>query len=499
MLKPKGPHVKKPKKFDYNLIVIGAGSAGLVSSYIASTLKAKVALIEKHKMGGDCLNTGCVPSKALIRSAKVYHYMNRARQFGFQSGEIKFEFSEVMDRIRRVIKKVEPHDSVDRYTKLGVDCIHGNAVIKSPYTVEINGTTLTTRAIIIATGAKPFVPPLPGLNQIHYLTSDNLWDLQTQPKKLVVLGGGPIGIELAQSFARLGSEVTIVEMAPRILIREDDDVADLVVQKLKKDGLHLRTSHRAESVVVEDGKKILLASHKDQIVKLEFDEILVAIGRKANISGFGLEELGVSLNQRGTIDHNDFLQTNFENIFVCGDVAGPYQFTHTAAHQAYYACVNALLHPFTKWIPSPFNKSLKVDYSVIPWATYCDPEIATVGLTEKAAKQKNLAYEITTYSIDDLDRAIADEEDYGLVKVLTQPGSDRILGATIVAHNASDLIVEFIAAMKHGFGLGDILSTIHIYPTMAEANKYLAGNWKKARVPEKLLIWTEKFFSWLRG
>ena len=493
----KVPRVR-PKKFDYNLLVIGAGSGGLVSSYIAATLKARVGLIERHKMGGDCLNTGCVPSKALIRSAKMMAYAKRAKDFGFKSATIEYDFADVMMRVQSVVKKVEPHDSVERYTKLGVDCIQGDANIISPYEVQVNGKVLTTRAIIVATGASPFVPPIPGLDQIKYLTSDNVWELRHRPQRLLVLGGGPIGAELAQSFQRLGSQVTLIDRAPRIMAREDYDVSDLVMKKFQSEGMKVLVNHSAKSFSSVGGVKTLIADCNQVERKIAFNEVIVALGRQANVKGFGLEKLGVEITESGTIKANAFLATNYKNIFVCGDVAGPYQFTHTAAHQAYYASINALFTPFTRFIPSPFNKSLKVDYSVIPWATYTDPEVATVGLTERVAMEKGVKFEVTRYGIDDLDRAIADSEDSGFVKVLTKPGTDQILGATIVGYHASDLIGEFIAAMKNGFGLNSILGTIHIYPTMAEANKYLAGEWKKARKPERVLQMLEKFFSWRR-
>ncbi len=490
---------KKPSQFDYNLLVIGAGSGGLVSSYIAATLKARVGLIERHKMGGDCLNTGCVPSKALIRSAKMMAYAKRAKDFGFKSAKIDYDFAEVMERVQNVVKKVEPHDSIERYSSLGVECITGDAKILSPYEIEVNGKVLTTRAIIVATGAGPFVPPIPGLDKIKYLTSDNIWEIRKQPPRFLVLGGGPIGSELAQSFQRLGSQVLLVERSPRIMAREDKEVSTLVMKKFESEGMQIYTNHTAKSFKVDGMQKILVAEHDKQEKEIEFDEVLIALGRRANVKGFGLEDLGVELTDRGTVKANDFLATNYNNIFVCGDVAGPYQFTHTAAHQAYYACVNALFKPFTNIIPAPFNKSFKVDYSVIPWATYTDPEVATVGLTETTATEQGVDYEVSTYGLDDLDRAIADSEDHGFVKVLTKPGTDQVIGATIAGYHASDLIGEFIAAMKNGFGLNSILGTIHIYPTMAEANKYLAGEWKKARKPEEALKFLEKFFNWRRG
>lgn len=479
----------RPKKFDYNLVVIGAGAAGLVTSYIAATVRAKVALIEKHKMGGDCLNTGCVPSKALIRSAKILSYVKRSADFGFNKGNIEFDFAQVMERVQKVIEKIEPHDSIERYTQLGVECIQGEAKITSPFTVEVNGRTMTTKNIVVATGARPFVPPIPGLDKINYLTSDNVWELRKLPNRLTVLGGGPIGCELTQTFARLGAQVTQVEMLPHLMGREDADVADLILEKLESEGVQVLTGHRAREVKVEEGKKILVCDHDGKDVFVEFDEILVAVGRAANTSGFGLEELGVVLTSRKTIQVNEYLQTNFPNIFCAGDVAGPYQFTHVAGHQAWFASVNALFGGF---------KSFKTDYRVIPWATYTDPEVARVGLNESDAREQNIAYELTRYGINDLDRAIADSEDHGYVKVLTRPGTDKILGVTIVGNHAGDIITEYVFAMKHGLGLNKILSTIHIYPTMAEANKYAAGEWKKARKPEKILAWLNKFHAWMR-
>ena len=484
----------KPTAFDYNLVVIGAGSAGLVASYIAAAVKAKVALVERHKMGGDCLNTGCVPSKALLRSAKFLAQAKRSQSLGLRSVNVDFQFSDVMARVKRVIETVEPHDSVERYTSLGVDCIQGTAKITSPWTVEVSTEqgkqTLSTRAIVIGTGARPFVPPIPGLDQIDYLTSDNLWDLQTLPERLVVLGGGPIGCELTQAFARLGSQVTQVEMLPRIMGREDPEVADMVLQRFRDEGIDVRVGTKAKQFLIENGEKILIAEHRGEDQRIPFDEVLVAVGRAPNTRGFGLEELGIPVGERGTIEINPYLQTRYPNIYACGDVAGPYQFTHTAAHTAWYAAINALFGRFRRF---------RADFSVIPWATFTEPEVARVGLNETDAKAQGIAYELTTYGIDDLDRAIADEEAHGLVKVLTVPGKDRILGATIVGDHAGDLIIEFITAMKHGIGLNKILGTIHIYPTLAEANKFAAGNWKRAHAPARVLEWAAKYHAWQRG
>jgi len=477
----------KPKRFDRNLVVIGAGSAGLVTAYIAAAVKAKVTLIEKHKMGGDCLNTGCVPSKALLRSAKLLHDARRAPALGFQSVAVEFDFGDVMERVQRVIKTVEPHDSAERYTDLGVECLQGEAKITSPYSVQVNGQTLTTRNIVLATGARPFVPPIPGLAEAGYLTSDTLWELRELPQRLVVLGGGPIGCELSQAFARFGSQVTQVEMLPRLLIREDPDIAERIARRFQAEGIDVRLEHKASAVQIENGQKVLLCEHNGAETRIEFDQILVAVGRIANTQGFGLEELGIPVNR--TVEVNPYLQTLYPNIYAVGDAAGPFQFTHTAAHQAWYAAVNALFGGFKKF---------KADYSVVPWATFTDPEVARVGLNEQDAQDQGIDYEVATFDIAELDRAIADETAQGVVKVLTVPGKDKILGATIVGEHASDIIAEYVAAMRHGFGLNKILSTIHIYPTFAEANKYAAGAWKRAHAPEKLLGWLERLHRWRR-
>ncbi|MEM7179922.1 MAG: dihydrolipoyl dehydrogenase [Spirochaetota bacterium] len=481
---------KKPKSFDYNVISIGAGSAGLVTSYIAAAVKSKVALIEKHKMGGDCLNTGCVPSKALIAASKKVHLAKKAQDFGLDSVDVKFQFSNIMKRTAGVIKKIEPHDSVERYSGLGVECISGDAVIKSPYEVEVNGKVLTTKSIVIATGAEPLVFPIPGLDKIKYLTSDNVWGLQELPKRLVVLGGGPIGCELAQCFSRLGSDVTIVEMAPSILIREDKVVAETITESFQKEGLTLLTGHKATSFKVEGNKKILTCESAEGTKEVEFDEVLLALGRKARTKGFGLEELDVKLNKNGTVQVDEYLRTNYPNIYACGDVAGPYQFTHTAAHQAWYASVNALFSPFKKF---------KVDYRVIPWTTFTDPEVARVGLSETDAKEKGIEYEVSTFEMDELDRAIADGETKGFIRVITPKGKDKILGVTIVGSHAGDILAEYVLAMKYNLGLNKILGTIHTYPTLAEANKYVAGVWKKANAPVKLLEYVRKFHNWRRS
>jgi pyruvate/2-oxoglutarate dehydrogenase complex dihydrolipoamide dehydrogenase (E3) component len=442
-------------------------------------------------MGGDCLNTGCVPSKALIKSAKVFNYSKRAAEFGIENSTSKINFSKVMERVQSVIKKIEPHDSIERYSDLGVECISGAATIKSPFEVEVNGKILTTRNIVVATGASPLVPSIPGLSEVSYLTSDNIWSLRIMPQRLIVLGGGPIGCELAQSFARFGSQVSLVEMAPRIMIREDQDVSLHVAEKFKADGVSILTSHRALRIESYGETKILICEFQGKEVKIAFDQILIALGRKANIKGFGLENLNIEISARGTIVADEYLRTtNYPNIFVCGDVTGPYQFTHTASHQAWYVAVNALFSPF---------KSFKVDYRVIPWCTFTEPEVARVGLSEQEAQEKKIPFEITKYEINDLDRAIAESEDHGFVKILTVPKSDKILGVTIVGEHAGELITEYVTAMKFGLGLNKILSTIHIYPTFSEANKYAAGVWKKKNAPESILKLLSGFHKWRRS
>lgn len=480
----------KPRRCDYNLVVLGAGSAGLVTAYIAAAVKAKVALIEKDKMGGDCLNTGCVPSKALIHSARMLSYARRAQEFGFKKTEVEFDFAEVMERVQQVVRTVEPHDSVERYTGLGVEVIKGEAQVISPYSVKVDGRILTTRNIVIATGAHPFVPPIPGLDQIDYLTSDNLWQLRKLPKRLVVLGGGPIGSEMTQAFARLGSVVTQVEKGPRILNREDEEVSALLRRQFEEEGVRVLTGHAAKEIRVEGERKILRCECLGETVEIEFDAILVAVGRTANAKGFGLEELGVQLTARGTIDADPLLRTNIPSIYCAGDVTGPYQFTHSAAHQAWHAAVNALFAPF---------KTFKVDYRVIPWATFVDPEVARVGLNEQEARERGIPCDVTRYELAELDRALADGAAEGFIKVLTKPGSDKILGATVVGRNAGETIAEFVSAMKHGLGLNKILGTIHIYPTFAEGNKAVAGVWKRKHAPQRVLRWVERFHGWRRG
>ncbi len=487
----------RPSRFDRNLVVIGGGAGGLVSAYIAAAVKAKVTLVEAHRMGGDCLHSGCVPSKALIRSAKLAHQMRHASRFGLTDAQPGFSFRAVMQRVQDVIRAIEPHDSIERYTGLGVEVLQGHAKIVNPWTVEITlneggKQTLTTRAIVIAAGARPFLPPLPGLTEVDPVTSDTLWerfaDRDEVPRRLVVLGGGPIGCELAQAFARLGAQVTQVEMAPRLMLREDEEVSAFVLDALTADGVQVLTGHKALRCERDGDRKALVVERDGAELRIEFDELICAVGRVARLQGYGLEELGIPVER--TIQTNESLQTIYPNIYAAGDVAGPFQFTHTAAHQAWYAAVNALFGEL---------KSFKADYRVIPWATFVDPEVARVGLNEQEAREKGIAFEVTRYGIDDLDRAIADSEAHGFVKVLTVPGRDTILGVTIVGTHAAELLAEYVLAMKHGLGLNRILGTIHTYPTLSEANKYAAGEWKRAHAPQGLLRWVARYHAFRRG
>jgi pyruvate/2-oxoglutarate dehydrogenase complex dihydrolipoamide dehydrogenase (E3) component/uncharacterized membrane protein YdjX (TVP38/TMEM64 family) len=507
---------KKPRSFDRNLVVIGAGSAGLVTAYIAAAVKAKVTLIEKGAMGGDCLNTGCVPSKTLIRTARFMDDVRRHEALGVADASATVRWDQVMARVHRVVDTIAPHDSVERYRGLGVDVIQGEARITGPWSVEVNGQTLTTRNIVVATGARPFVPPIPGIDQVNPLTSDTLWELRTDPGRLLVLGGGPIGCELAQAFRRLGAPVTQLEMLPRLLQNEDAEVAELIEGQLRAEGVEVRTGWRAIRFEVEGGVKRVIAEPAgdrapgsdsdsgrgpagedlegvgpDGLLRIPFDTLLVAVGRKAHVEGFGLEEVGVQTTPDGQIETDAYLQTRVPTIFAAGDCVGPYQFTHAASHQAWYAAVNALFR-------NPV-KRFRVDYAHLPHATYTDPEVARVGKSEDEAREAGLDYEVTRYDLGGLDRALADESAQGFVKVLTVPGKDRILGATIVGPHAGELVAEFTLAMKHGLGLEKILGTIHTYPTLAEANKYVAGQWKRDHAPEGVLRWVARYHRWRRG
>ncbi len=476
---------RRPRRYERNLVVIGAGSAGLVSAYIAAAVRAKVTLIEGQRMGGDCLNTGCVPSKALIHAARLAAQARAGARVGIYTGDVRVDFRAVMERVQRAIAEVAPHDSVERYQALGVDVRRGRAIIKSPWLVEVDGVPITTRAIVIASGADPIIPDLPGLEGSDYLTSDTLWKLRDLPRRLVILGGGPIGCELAQAFARLGSQVVQIQRAPQLLAREDVEVAQFVRASLLADGVEIRTDCKALGVERGAGGQALVCESADGRVRLPFDQILVAIGRRPRTHGFGLEELGIPASP--IVETDRYLATLHPNVFACGDVAGPFQFTHMAAHQAWYAAVNALFGQIWRF---------PVDYSAVPAVTFVDPQVARVGLGEQDARRQGIPYEVTRFDLALLDRAIAEDQAHGFVKVLTVPGRDRILGATIVGSHAGELLAEFTLAMRHGLGLGKILATIHAYPTWAEANKYAAGAWKKAHAPQGVLRWLQRYHAW---
>jgi pyruvate/2-oxoglutarate dehydrogenase complex dihydrolipoamide dehydrogenase (E3) component/uncharacterized membrane protein YdjX (TVP38/TMEM64 family) len=488
---------RRPKAYDRNLIVIGAGAAGLVSTYIAATVRAKVTLVESGKMGGDCLNYGCVPSKALIRSAKLAQQMANAERYGLQATTATFSFRQVMARVHEVIAAIAPHDSVERYTALGAEVLQGYAKLVDPWTVEIalndGGTRrLTARSIVIAAGASPIVPPLPGIESSGYVTSDTLWEayarLDAAPRRLLVLGGGPIGCELAQAFARLGSQVTLVQGDTRLLPREDEEVSTFAQAALAADGVAVLTGCRAVRCGQSGDARWLVVEGAGGERRIDYDGLICALGRAARLTGYGLEELGIPVQR--TVATNEYLETLYPNIFAAGDVAGPYQFTHVAAHQAWYATVNALFGHLRRF---------KVDYSVIPWTTFIDPEVARVGLNEQEAREQGIACEVTRFELHELDRAIADSATKGFIKVLTVPGKDRILGVSFVGEHAGDLLAEYVLAMKQKIGLNRILGTIHTYPTLAEANKYVAGNWKRAHAPQRLLAWVGRYHAWRRG
>lgn len=475
----------RPSSYDANLIVIGAGSGGLVAAYIAAAVKAKVILIERDKMGGDCLNTGCVPSKALIRSAKAAAEVRKAADFGVQVGDPKVDFPRVMARVRGAIETIAPNDSVERYSQLGVVCRMGSARLVSPWEVEVNGERLSARSIVIATGARPHIPDIPGLDTCPFVTTDTLWQLEELPPRLLVLGGGPVGSEMAQAFQRLGSQVTLVQRRAQLLPSVDSDVAEALISKLKAEDVDLLLDAELDRIVGNVAEVKL----GETVVEVAFDLALLATGRQANTEGLGLKELGIAVAENGTLEVNKFLQTNFPNIYGCGDVCGPFQFTHASSHQAWHATVNSLFGRFKKF---------SVDYSLLPSVIYTDPEVASVGETEKSLQQKGVEHEVVRFPLSDLDRAVTDGTTEGLVKVITAKGKDRILGVAIVAPRAGEMLGEFIAAMKNKKGFNSILATIHAYPGYLEANKLAAGRWKKDHAPERLLGLVEKYHQWLR-
>ncbi len=478
----------RPREFEVNTVVIGAGSAGLVASLIIAGARARVALVEQHRMGGDCLHTGCVPSKSLIRSGRIKHLFDRAADYGLKNASAEVDFPAMMERIRKIIARIEPHDSPERFTSLGVECVSGKARIESPYLVRVGDREITTRSIILATGTRPLVPPIPGLDRIDYLTSDSIWNLEEMPQRLLVIGGGPTGCELSQAFGNLGARVTQMEMAPRILMREDPEISGLLTERFRNQGIKVLAGHKVVEFARDENGDYVEAEFEGKSARVYFDRVLLALGRKPNVEGFGLEELEVPLTAGGAVEVDQYLRTAYPNIYACGDVAGPYQFTHMASHQAWFAAMNALAGPFRR-----------VNYKAVPLATFTDPEIARVGLSEGEASDRGIDFEVTRYDLDLHDRALTDGENRGFVKVLTPPGKDRILGATIVGHHAAETIGEFTLAMTHGMGLGKIAAAPHIYPTMLEANKVAANAWRKKHMPEQVFPWLERYFRWQRG
>ena len=479
---------RKPKKFDVNAVVIGAGAAGLVSSIIFAGGRGKVVLIEQGKMGGDCLNTGCIPSKSLIRTSRLMFDISHASEFGIEVGDREVNFREVIERIKKVIKSIEPHDSIERLTSLGVECIGGSARIESPYLVSVNDKKISTRTIIIATGASPSIPNIDGLNSIDFLTSESVWNLKTLPKRLLIIGAGPIGCELAQAFCHLGTQVTQVDIQPRLLPKEDAEVSDLVSVQFQRDGVKVLTDYEPIKVIREADRNYLEACCKGQTVRIEYDELLIAAGRKPNVEDLGLENLGIELTSLGAVKVNSSMQTSVSNIFACGDVAGPYQYTHMASYQAFFSSINAMLSGLWK---------IRANYKAVPWATYIRPEVARVGLSETEARMQKISYDMTRYDLSNLDRARTEAETEGFIKILTVPGKDKILGVTIVGFQASELIGEFVFAMTHNMGLRKIIDAIHIYPTMFEANKLAANEWRKNNLPKKYIALGKRFLAWL--
>lgn len=480
----------RPRHFDFNLVVIGAGTAGLIGALVAVKAGAKVMLVEARQMGGDCLNTGCVPSKALIHAARLVSQARSAERMGLLGPTGPADAEAALRYVRASIAAVAPHDSAERYKGFGIDVRHGHARIASPWTVEVDGTVVSTRAIILATGAEPAVPPIPGLADTGFLTSETLWNLERIPRRLLILGGGPIGCELSQAFARLGSTVTILQQGEHLLEREDDDVAALVQQRLTEDGVTVLTGTKAIAADCHDGKRKMLAERAGKQLHLEFDTLLIAVGRKPRTQGFGLEELGIRLGARGTVETDAYLQTLHPSIYACGDVAGPWQFTHAASHQAWHATFNALFGSLHRIRPDP---------GFMPAVTFTEPEIARIGLNERDAKHQNVPHEVTRHELRELDRAIVDDAREGFVKLLTVPGRDRILGATIVAPRAGEMLGEFALAMRSGIGLKKLFGMVHAYPTYIEANRDAAGEWRRKHAPEKLLRWLERYHAWRRG
>ena len=474
----------------YNVVVVGAGTAGLVTAAGTAGLGGRVALVERNLMGGDCLNFGCVPSKALISSARLVQRIRESEKWGLDQSEPQFVFEKVFERMRARRAKIAPHDSRERFESLGVDVFHGEARFVSPHEVEVNGQRLRARNFVIATGSRAVIPKIKGIDSVPYFTNETIFDeLKRKTENMIVLGGGPIGCELAQTFRRLGVDVTIFQRSDQLLPREDRDVAEFVERRLINEGVRVIKNADARSVATSETGKValqLLDRQSGQLVEPTFfaDALLVAAGRTPNLRSLDLKSVGIDTTERG-VHVNDYLQTSQRHIYAVGDVIGPFLFTHMADAQGRVAVRNIL-------VPFQFLRQ-KMDYSVVPWCTYVDPEVAHVGLGEKEAKGQNIDYDLFVVPLEDVDRAVVESEDAGFAKILTGKDSDKILGATIIAPHAGDLLHEFVLAMKARIGLGTIASTIHAYPTFAELARKAGDKYNKTRLTPR----AKKIFTWL--
>ena len=501
----------------YNVVVVGAGTAGLVTAAGTAGLGGRVALIERNLMGGDCLNFGCVPSKALISSARLIQQIRQAEKWGLDRQSPQFVFEKVFERMRARRAKIAPNDSQERFESLGVDVFRGEARFVSPHEIEIRrspspqssqrstqsrsrpeaeasapgeGRRLRAKNFVIATGSRALIPKIEGIDTVPYFTNETIFDeLKEKPESLIVLGGGPIGCELAQTFQRLGVQVTIIQRGDQLLPREDRDVAEFLEHRLINEGVRMIKNADAHSVATTDAGELalqLLDREPERLAErtLFADALLLAIGRTPNLQSLDLKSAGVEVSEGG-LRVNDYLQTSRRHIYAVGDVIGPFLFTHMADAHA-RVVVRNILAPFQ------FLRQ-KMDYSVVPWCTYVDPEVAHVGLGEKEAQQKNIDYDLFVVPLEDVDRAVVESEEAGFAKILTAKGSDRILGATIVAPHAGDLLHEFVLAMKAGIGLGKIASTIHAYPTFAELARKAGEKYNRTRLTQR----TKKIFTWL--
>ena len=473
----------------YNLVVLGAGTAGLVAAAGAAGMGAKVALIERQLMGGDCLNVGCVPSKAIIRSAHAAHDVRTADRFGVRvAGAVEVDFQAVMERMRRIRADISPADSAKRFSEhYGIDIYFGTARFTSRDTVDVSGTSLRFAKAVIASGARAVVPPIPGLDEVGFLTNHNVFNLTEQPRRLAVVGGGPIGSELAQTFARLGTEVTIIEMADQFLQREDRDAAKILQVSLERDGIAVRLSTKLEKLEASPDGKVLFLDTPGGSQQVTVDEILVGVGRTPNVEGLDLEKAGVEYN-RGGVMVNDFLQTTNKKIYASGDICLPFKFTHTADAASRAVIQNALF-------PGPKKKISRL---VVPWCTYTDPEIAHVGLYPHQAKQRGIAVDTWQVPMSDVDRAIAEGDDEGFLKEKSNRGTDTILGATIVARNAGEMISEITTAMVAGMGLGAFSGVIHPYPTQTEVIRKAADVYNRTKLTSRVTRILNRWFRWTR-